>query len=76
MDVTTTRFSGVMVHMKHKPSDRKCACCPGGIHAFCRFIMSTRDRGKDTPFLRDAIADLLVTMPEGATCEVIIKIEV
>lgn len=62
-------FNGIMVHMKHRPSERPCKCCPTGQHTFSRFVMA---EGKILAKQLDEY--IRNNAPEGA--EVIVTIEI
>jgi hypothetical protein len=69
-------ISGTCIHMKHKPSDPKCSCCPGGQHTFCRWIKIDGGRVDIVDTVSARIEKVLEHLPEGARVSVRIQIEV
>ena len=62
-------FKGIMVHMKNKPSERPCNCCPTGQHTFSRFVIA---EGKVLDEQLDKY--IRANAPEGA--EIIVTVEI
>lgn len=64
---TETRiFSGKVVYMRNKPSDRPCSCCSGGQHVFCRFL---------SPSIMESVKEFIFNAKEGSDVEIKVVIK-